>query len=233
MRIEFVVLMLFFTASCANAQKSFLCACTNISSKSLESCFERNVPTTRYDSMINSKILIKIKDKYSITTHKLLLCESVPTFIAYIDTRGAYILCPSKAYLDKLKNKDWEVTGAFLHAIAHLNIHLKNKQRDWELELKSRPLYAGKIEYEDWSFKHEYEADREAAEFLKLMGASFSQAIIHIDEFSSLKYYDEHAYRSNPLSERHPIPCIDKRLRIYKVVYEVDDFELSEPTRKH
>jgi len=190
MRTHCLFFIFFFIWTPMDAQNgAFYCSEED---SNLGYCLKNN-STTYYDELVNSAILNKIKGRYSITTHKLILCTSVSTFIAVIDKKGErYIFYPSAAYLDELKNKDWKVTGEFLHAIAHL---------------KSGDTNSGA--------NNEINADNETAEFLKLAGATYEQAILHLDDIGKVGSSGgiEKSKRINLYRKVYrlsPVPPIDK-----------------------
>jgi len=190
MRTHCLFFIFFFIWTPMDAQNgAFYCSEED---SNLGYCLKNN-STTYYDELVNSAILNKIKGRYSIRTHKLILCTSVSTFIAVIDKKGErYIFYPSAAYLDELKNKDWKVTGEFLHAIAHL---------------KSGDTNSGA--------NNEINADNETAEFLKLAGATYEQAILHLDDIGKVGSSGgiEKSKRINLYRKVYrlsPVPPIDK-----------------------
>ncbi len=156
LKIIFSIFIFFFVGSSIKAQKvTFHCKASEGFS---DICLENN-PTTDFDEMFNSTILNKISQRYSTTTHNLIKCSSVNKFIAVIDGQGKhYIFAPNKSYLEKLKNKDWKVTGEFLHAIAHLKIG----------DTSATP-------------ENELNAVIETANLLKLAGATYKEAILFLD----------------------------------------------------
>jgi len=192
------------------------------------SCLGEN-STTDYDEKINTAILNKIKQRYSITTHKLILCIFVSKFTAVIDSKGEkYIYCPSAYHLDKLlEGSDWKITGEFLHAIAHLKI--------------------GNL-----ADSSEINADIETAGFLKLAGATYEQAIMHLNDITITtppSYYPDYEtidpvslYLSSTFTITTPpsyypgsggsgsasiIVPKSERLKEYRKVYGINDFDVQ------
>lgn len=164
------------------------------------SCLNEN-STTDYDEKINSAILNKITQRYSIRTHKLILCTSVSEFKAIIDEKGErYILCPSATALDKLiEGNNWRIIGDFLHAIAHLKSgNLAN----------SSEIYT----------------DIETANMLKLAGATYEQAILHLNDITT--------YSIRGVDNKTIVVPKTDRLKEFKKVFGINDIDLQREREK-
>lgn len=171
-------------------QPAFKCQCVD---NVLNNCLNLDERVSTSDSLATENAFalckeLKLKNNSYVNIRRLSLCPTISTFVAYRDPKsdrpGYVIFYPKEHLISKTKELDWKSKGDFFHAISHIQLKHTGEHDVYNQELES---------------------DSIVAIWMKNLGATFEESILHL--------------RDTKQTSNLKIPDYETRIAVFKSVY--------------